>query len=755
LSDSSELDKRKAAAKAPPAQAPDLGQDPASGYSFFVNEPGNSQYNYGLDVSLSAPVSIPGYTAYAPTPAAPPAPTATSTSTSTTSSSSSSSGAAPAPSSSYSSSPSSSYTASSGYSPSSTSFNPELDYAPVYSAAAAEMAQEHQRDDIQIDSDRPAVFTPAMAEAFFAKPETIEQNATFGQSATINQGATVFENATFGLETSVAQTAASIEHAELIQDAAPIENTVPVQNAVPVLSAFTVQSAAPVQNAAPIEYASPVLSAFTIQNAAPVQNAAPIENIVPVQNIAPIQNVQPVQDAATYQSAFVSQDASTLRAWGVVKPDPPPAQDTGYHAGLGKKQIDEIDSEIWPTDEPNRKQSQAAKKGTPVPLHLGTDKRFASLVLAPELAATVDRIYTLVDLDFSGYVDFPEMSSVLNSEHLSDSEKSFVRMIYAVGCKILGERPAVSQSTVPVLTQDDFRRAFAYQCANTLGDDAKSKGILASSNTGAKSAERFTEIKPTLYADNDYPQMSLQPSAVRLGTMGDAFFAAGVGSLAEARPRALLRILSENLDHSFTVAFPGAHGNTLDVMPPRPEEILRYGLVAKFGFWFPLLEKAYGIHLAQKHRLANKLAEPRNEGFARASQVIETLTAAFTGTLVTADCSPQDLLLQLSDLIARKRIIIAISSDFVPETSSFAGTAPTANKPYPLTGFDRQRGHIFLSSVYGHDTHHEEEPLRFTTEQFLQYFKVIYFEQEVAPAVQASNLMRSTQKQSSNPWKKA
>ncbi|MBA4078158.1 MAG: hypothetical protein C0508_24235, partial [Cyanobacteria bacterium PR.023] len=72
MSDSSELDKRKAAAKAPPAQAPDLGQDPASGYSFFVNEPGNSQYNYGLDVSLSAPVSIPGYTAYAPTPAAPP-----------------------------------------------------------------------------------------------------------------------------------------------------------------------------------------------------------------------------------------------------------------------------------------------------------------------------------------------------------------------------------------------------------------------------------------------------------------------------------------------------------------------------------------------------------------------------------------------------------------------------------------------------------------------------------------------------------
>ncbi len=736
-SDNSDPGKKKGA-QTPLPQAPPEAKDPAAEYSFFVNEPGNSQYNYGLDVSLSDPVSLPGYTSYLqPAPVSPVSPVAPSANV-----------AAAAP-------------------VNLSTFNPNLDYAPVYSAAAAEMAIEHERDDIQIDADRPSVFTPAMAEASFAKPESIEQNvsfgqaatvtqgatvfenATFGQVATVTQGATVFENATFGIEANVAQTAASIEHAELIQDAAPI------QNAAPVLSAFTVENAAPVQNAAP------VLSAFTIQNAAPEQNAAPvlsaftIQDAVPVQNTVPVQNVTPLQDAAKFSSAVVSQDASSLRSWGVVKPDPPPAQDVRNHAGLSQDQIDEVDGEIWPSDDRKVNRSQSAKTGTPVPLHLATDMRFASLVLSPELAATVDRIYSLVDLDFSGYVDFPEMSSVLNSEHLSDSEKSFVRMIYAVGCKILGERPAVASSTVPVLTQDDFRRAFAYQCANTLGADAKSKGVLASSNQGAGAAQRFTEIKPTLYADNDYPQMSLQPSAVRLGTMGDAFFAAGVSSLAESRPRALLRILSENLDHSFSVAFPGAHGNPLDVMPPRPEEILRYGLVAKYGFWFPLLEKAYGIHLAQKHRLASKLAEPRNEAFSRSSQVIETLTAAFTGTLVTADCSPQDLLLQLSDLIARKRIVIAVSSDFVPESSSFAGIAPTANKPYPLTGFDRQRGQIFLSSIYGHDTHHEDEPLRFTTEQFLQYFKVIYFEQEVAPVQKASNLMRSTQKQGLNPWKKA
>ncbi|MDP3508786.1 MAG: hypothetical protein Q8T09_12415 [Candidatus Melainabacteria bacterium] len=733
MSDNSELGKKKGE-QTPLPPAPAEAKDPAAGYSFFVNEPGNSQYNYGLDVSLSDPVSLPGYTAYvaAASPAAP-----------------------------LSQGPVTQAVLSSPMAPSApvsaSTFNPNLDYAPVYSAAAAEMAREHERDDIQIDADRPSVSAPAISEVAFAKPESIEQNVSFSHSANVTQGVTVFENATFGLEASVAQTAASIVHAELIQDAAPIQNAVPLQNVAPVLSAFTIENAAPIQNAVPvlsaftIQNAEPIQDALPVQNAAPVQNAMPVQNAAPVQNAMPVQNIEHAHGISTFSSAG-SHDANSLRSWGVVKPEPPPDQDVGSRADLSPNQSES--SDVWPSPQRTSRSQVSAKSGTPVPLHLATDKRFAQLALAPELAATVDRIYSLVDLDFSGYVDFPEMSSVLSSDHLSDSEKSFVRMIYAVGCKILGERPAVSSSTVPVLTQDDFRRAFAYQCANTLGADAKSKGVLASAAQGREAAPRFTEIKPTLYADNDYPQMSLQPGAVRLGTMGDAFFAAGVSSLAESRPRALLRILSENLDHSFSVAFPGAHGNPLDVMPPRPEEIIRYGLVAKYGFWFPLLEKAYGIHLAQKHRLASKLSEPRNEAFARSSQVIETLTAAFTGTLVTADCSPQDLLLQLSDLIARKRIVIAVSSDFVPESSSFAGTAPAANKPYPLTGFDRQRGYVFLSSIYGHDTHHEEEPLRFTAEQFLQYFKVIYFEQEAAPAA-ISNLMRTTQKQSLNPWKKS
>jgi len=701
LSDKADLEKQKKAA-APIVQTPAEVKDPALEYSFFVNEPGNSQYNYGLDVSLAAPVYIPGYT---------------------------------------------------GYSPPVT--NASADYAPVYSAAAAEMALEHQRDDIQIDPDRQSVTSPAMVQASFAQEESIAQNAFFSHTtinqgstvnefATVNQGATVVESATFGQEASVAFTAPSIEQVQAVQDVSLVQNISLAQDVKLVQDVTLAQDVTLIQDVSLVQDALPVQNVVPVQNAIPVLSAFAIQDVAPVQNALPVQTALPVQDTTPHQSASVSQDASSLRSWGVEKPDPPQWPELG----------DSDDGAKWPArKKENSNQAKTTNKVVPAPLHLSTDKRFSALALSAELAATVDRIYSLVDLDFNGYVDFPEMSSVLSSEHLSESEKSFVRMIYQVGCKILAERPTVSASTTPVLTKDDFRLAFAYQCANTLGQDATAKGILANGKQ-AKSAEKFTEIKPTLYGDDDYPQMSLQPGAVRLGTMGDAYFAAGVSSLAESRPRVLMRILSENFDHSFSVAFPGAHGNPLEVMPPRPEEIIRYGLVAKFGFWFPLIEKAYGIHLAQKHRLASKLAEPRNEAYGRAAQVIETLTASFTGTLVTADCSAQDLLLKLSDLIARKRIIIAVSSDFVPETSSFAGRAPGANKPYPITGFDRQRGQIFLASVYGHDTHYEEEPMRFTTEQFLQFFKVIYFEQEVAPAVQSSNLMRSTQKQSLNPWKK-
>jgi len=731
--DKNNTDKQKSDTKS----GSDLPGSP-SGYSFFVNEPGNAAYTFGVDATppdwfktmtaglpvtqASAPVAsaAPIVPAADLKPRAPvginPVPVAVPIKAERPA-------AAPI-SVTTSSNPSGSLIA-----PGFFDSKPVFDYnTPVYTAEAAARSLSQSSGQANVVQD-----------VFLSQGVTISQDATHGKEATITQSARpteeakVFENAFDWQHTSVAQNASYSPLATVAQDA--FSST--VQHSSVAQNASYSQQANVAQNASYSQQAIVAQNAFTSQQASVVQNAFSREDASVSQDAFATPNyiARAAESSLAQSQPQASNKSATpvLRNWNVQEPA---VKDDGGSSG-----------QIWPKPRPK------VNKGavTTAPLHLALDKRFASLLLTAELSATVDRIYSLVDLDFNGYVDFFEMSSVLDGDHLSESEKGFVRLIYAVGCKILAERPTLADGTVPAMTKQDFALAFAFQCASTLGNTAAAnKGILASGDQ----PQTFSESKPTLYADIDYPLVSIKSSAVKLGTTGDAYFAAGISALAESRPRAVMRMICENIDHSFTINFPGVNGKPLEVMPPRPEELMRYNVAAKYGFWFPLLEKAYGINLAQTHRLATKLSDHRNESFARASEVIESITAASTGTLVTADCAPDDLLRQVANLVGKKHLLIAVSSDFVPEASTFTGMAPIANKPYPLIALDVQRSQLYLASVYGEQSALGEEPMHFNTEQFLRYFKVIYFEEDSDTKV--SHLMRSTQKPSSggNPWKK-
>ncbi len=626
-----------------------------SGYSFFVNEPGNAAYTFGMDTSP----------------------------------------------------PDWFHTMTSGISVSAPSPSPNQASGPSQTSSVPPSAGD--------DGDHASIAQDVM----------FSQGVTISQNAAPTQEAKVFENTFDWQHTSVAENATYSAMAHVTQDAFNTPHTNVAQNASYSQQASVAQDAFATQQSS--------VQASVAQNAFSLEDASVSQDAFQVPEAAPFTQAE--------NSDGTAKSAPDLRDWGVVPPTEP-AYDA-YQA----------DAEGWP----KQRGAKRPREVTTAPLHLSADKRFAKLALTPELTATIDRIYTLVDLDFNGYVDFFELSSVLESDHLSESEKGFVRLIYAVGCKVLAERPPVSNGTVPALTKQDFTLAFAYQVASTMGNtEAVSKGILQSGQS--TKTGQFVEFKPSLYADPDYPLVSIKPAAVKLGTMGDAYFAAGVGSLAETRPRAMMRIICENLDHSFSISFPGAHGKPLEVMPPRPEELMRYALAAKYGFWFPLLEKANGIYMAQTNRLGAKLVDKRNESFSRAAEVIETLTGATTGTLVTADCLPADLLRKIADLTGKKQLVIAVSSDFVPDASAFVGTSPIANKPYPLTGIDLQRGQVFLASVYGQaQSALGDEPMQFSTEQFLRFFKVVYYEEDSESGSKVSHLMRTKKKPNAggNPWKQA
>jgi hypothetical protein len=301
------------------------------------------------------------------------------------------------------------------------------------------------------------------------------------------------------------------------------------------------------------------------------------------------------------------------------------------------------------------------------------------------------------------------------------------------------ERPALEANFVPVFSMDDFRLAFAYQCASVLGKDAESKGILTKPERKDSRA-----IRASLFANNDDPLASLKSGAAKVGTFGDAYFDAALASLVHMRPRSILRMLRVTADQSYQVSF-GLYDKPLEVMPPRPEDIVDYGMADRYGFWFPLLEKAYGINVSQKHKLAGKLGDNRNEVFNRASQAFEVLSGAMAETVVLANFASLDLLAYLIGLVQFQRAAIVIANDNITDNQTYTGRAPQPGKPYAFLSVDSNSGEVSIGTMYSENrTLSDDGVMRYSLDSFERYFKVMYCEH--------SSQTNSTSNE--NPWKK-
>ncbi|MBS1995052.1 MAG: hypothetical protein JSS86_02020 [Cyanobacteria bacterium SZAS LIN-2] len=391
-----------------------------------------------------------------------------------------------------------------------------------------------------------------------------------------------------------------------------------------------------------------------------------------------------------------------------------------------------------------------AGEATPLPLDLRNDKRFAGLSLPAELSQTVERIFSLNDLDFNGYVDFHEITKMLEGDELTASEKQFVQLIYQVGKKIVTERPVADNTFVPVMSKDDFKLAFASILKDVMPG-------LANSSVGnlQAPAHQVRAFRPTVYAEEDYPLGSIKAQAVKLGTMGDACFAACLVSLIDLQPRSIMRMINVSHDQGFIIMFPGLHGKGLELMPPRAEEIVHYGLAEKYGYWYPLLEKAYGMYVAQHHKLASSLEHGHGRDlFPRVQQAMEALTNCRTGSLVAAEYQDAELKERIMSVLSKGKIVVALANEGIPQSATLAGVAPVPLKPYAVQGFDAASNKMIVRGVGTVNTSNlDESVLRLTLEQFCDYFRTIYYEKELDNATPA-NVELHPAKPGSNPWRK-
>jgi hypothetical protein len=79
-------------------------------------------------------------------------------------------------------------------------------------------------------------------------------------------------------------------------------------------------------------------------------------------------------------------------------------------------------------------------------------------------------------------------------------------------------------------------------------------------------------------------------TSIRQDSTSDCYFNSAVGSVAQASPKAIVKLIKQNADGTFTVTFPGKASDRIPA--PTDAEIAAYSDAAD-GIWFNVLEKAY------------------------------------------------------------------------------------------------------------------------------------------------------------------
>lgn len=116
------------------------------------------------------------------------------------------------------------------------------------------------------------------------------------------------------------------------------------------------------------------------------------------------------------------------------------------------------------------------------------------------------------------------------------------------------------------------------------------------------------EISRALFANQENPELSVTPDAIKQGYTYDGYFLASVAALANSDPKAIVEMIHQNADHTYTVTFPGDKDHPVTVNPPTDAELAMYNSGSSSGVWASVLEKSYGKYLETYHN-ANGLTD--------------------------------------------------------------------------------------------------------------------------------------------------
>lgn len=216
---------------------------------------------------------------------------------------------------------------------------------------------------------------------------------------------------------------------------------------------------------------------------------------------------------------------------------------------------------------------------------------------------------------------------------------------------------------------------------------------------------RHGKISTQLYARGEDPLLSINPRAIRQGSIGDCYFLAAVGTTAAMKPQVIRDMIKDNQDGTYTVTFPAAPDEPITVNAPTQQELALYARHNDYGIWPAVLEKAYGQYLYNsvwRRRLPTELIPydqlQENAGTGSASHAgLRVMTGSKARSNIFGMwTSMDDLDKQLSNAFAQDVPVTAYRRNL----SGYDPGIPNGHE-YSIIGYNSNRRTITIRNPWG------------------------------------------------------
>lgn len=330
------------------------------------------------------------------------------------------------------------------------------------------------------------------------------------------------------------------------------------------------------------------------------------------------------------------------------------------------------------------------------------------------------------DISGNGKLSYREIEAAINNPKTSDSDKRMLQLIKENYSQI---GPDGHTGLSMKAFENYYLKVFGMNEGRLVG------GINSSLWSTFQSQEQATSRD--LYGDSKDPLKSIVPDAIRQGSIGNCYFHAALGAVAQSNPQLIKDMIKDNGDGTYTVTFPGAKNEPITVKAPTEAEQSLYNKGSKHGIWANVLEKAYGQYSQTFYRRSplnptggNTPAEG-SDGGGRPEGVMKLLTGSSTDTDILLINSQASIAKKLEDAFSSvppKAVAAGINNLFFWDQTSDGFYAAHA---YSITGFvpdGKGGGMVTIRNPWGGAEGSTYGTITVPLEKFIKNFSQIIFE---------------------------